>query len=327
MRVHAWIPSSAFSDPAETVVNLQAAGVHVANLMLNDFSDKREASEFETFNVDKIAAMAAACQAAGIEVHATTWIMPHDLFIDGMLEELPPLLARIGCTLLLLNAEGPWTHAEGEFEYEAAAEKLLDMFYQLGLTGIGSAPEELLSLARICAVWCPQSYATEGSQATPGGVVPYSISRWSDEFGNPSHGWIIGLAAYDQDTPAEASMQPPIDDVEASGLSEVCYWTINAISERTDVQTFVAGISKATSAAGIFPTLPIATMPKGVYSGQLCAAQSLLHHAWKIDTGPIDGLPGPRTIAAVKTFQSARGLLVTGSVDGGTWVELHRLPS
>ena len=123
-------------------------------------------------------------------------------------------------------------------------------------------------------------------------------------------------------------MGPPIEDVAAAGCEAICYWTSNAISARGDVQAFVAGLSPAPkSPAGIFSTLPIATMPAGVYSGRLCAAQALLHHAWVIDTGPIDGLPGPKTIAAVKSFQAAMGLEVTGSVDGGTWVELHRLPS
>jgi len=329
MRVHAWIPSSAFFDPAETVNHLQAAGVQVANLMINDFSAERAECPFRTFDTGKILAMALACSDAGIEVQLTTWVMPHDSWIDGAIEVLPGLLVDTGATMLWLDAEEPWTKATGCFDYQAAAERLGHAFPRLALSGIGSARVELTSLATICDVFSPQAYATKDSQSTPGGVVPYSLNSWRSLFGEPFEGWVIGLAAYDQGSPASSTMQPPIDDVVASGIGQVCYWTINAISQRVDVRAFVAGLAPAAtrSAAGIFPTLPIATMPSGVYSGQLCAAQALLRHPWKIDPGPIDGLPGPKTIAAVKSFQGARGIQVTGSVDGATWVELLRLPS
>jgi hypothetical protein len=273
--------------------------------------------------------MASACLDAGIEVQLTTWVMPHDSWLDGALAVLPGLLVDTGATMLWLDAEEPWTQATGCFDYQAAASRLAHAFHRLALSGIGAALEELTELAKVCDVFSPQAYATSDSQSTPAGVVPYSIECWRSRFGEPLDGWIIGLAAYDQGSPASTTMQPPIDDVTAAGCEAVCYWTINTIAERGDVRAFVAGLSPAPtkSAAGIFPTLTIATMPAGVYSGQLCAAQALFHHAWKIDTGSIDGLPGPKTIAAVKSFQAARGLEVTGSVDGGTWVELHRLPS
>jgi len=328
MRVHAWITSSAFSDPAQTVRNLQAAGVRVANLMLNDFSAERAECSFRTFDTAKILALASACADAGIEVQLTTWVMPHDSWIDGALAVLPGLMVETGATMLWLDAEEPWTKATGSFDYRTAANRLASAFPRLALSGIGAALKEISELAKVCDVFSPQAYATSDSQSTPGGVVPYSLNSWRSRFGEPLEGWVIGLAAYNQGEPAPSTMGPPIDDVVASGIEQVCYWTINAISARADVQAFVAWLSPApTTLTGIFPTLPIATMPARIYSGQLCAAQALLHHAWLVDTGPIDGLPGPKTIAAVRSFQTARGLQVTGSVDGATWVELHRLPS
>ncbi|WP_088554756.1 PGRP and LysM peptidoglycan-binding domain-containing protein [Calderihabitans maritimus] len=42
------------------------------------------------------------------------------------------------------------------------------------------------------------------------------------------------------------------------------------------------------------------------------------------DPGPIDGIFGPRTEAAVKAFQRQKGLPVTGVVDTNTWIALIR---
>ena len=44
------------------------------------------------------------------------------------------------------------------------------------------------------------------------------------------------------------------------------------------------------------------------------------------DVGPVDGACGPRTVAAIRAFQEAAGLLVDGRVDvgGATWAALNR---
>jgi hypothetical protein len=332
MRVAAWLPSSSFNDPAATVAGLLAARVATANLMINDFSGERSECAFKTFSLDKIRAMSAACRDAGINVQLTTWVMPHDQFVDGMLEQLPGLLAETGATLLWLDAEEPWTQATGCFDYAAAAERISEALPRLALSGIGSAFEELAELAKVCDIFSPQAYATSDSQSTPGGVVSYSLDCWRSRFGEPLEGWVIGLAAYDQGSPASSTMQPPIDDVVKAGIDAVCYWTSNSIDGDSSVRAFVAGLSAAepvpappqpTTNDGIMPTLAIASMPKGVFSQQLRAVQALLG-AWDIDGGPLDGLPGPSTIAGVQEFQAMRGLPVSGVVDGATWVSLLR---
>jgi hypothetical protein len=336
MRVHAWVTSSCFEDPEKAVAELLAANVSVANLMLNDYFGEthRAAEDFRTFDVEKIKRMAAACHAAGIFVHATTWIMPHKIFMDGMLERLPGLLAAIGCTLLVLDAEEPWTQATGTYSYAEAAATAAKVFPRLGLSGIGDALDDLRELAKICVVWCPQAYATKDSQATPGGVGPYCHKCWTNDFGPPPEGWIFGLAAYDQETPPSITMQPVIDDLHDLGVEDGCFWTINYIAKRADVTAFVAGLASPSEPAtppqpvptgdGIFPTLVISSMTKGTVARQLKCVQALLLHAWGFDPGPVDGLPGPKTIGAVEAFQSCHGLPVTGIVDGGTWVELLR---
>jgi hypothetical protein len=330
MRVHAWVPSSCFSDPEKTVAELLAAGVSVANIMVNPMPEDYGSSPFVTHNIDKIKAMAAAWRKHGREVHFTSWAKPHREYMQGALEVLPGLMQSTGATMLWWDAEEPWVHATGSFDYAEAAEYAARCFPRLALSGIGSAPVELCDLAKVCRVHSFQGYADDdGDGATPGGVVPYSLTCWQDQYSVPAEGYIVGLAGYDQGTPPASTMQPPIDDVLAAGISDVCYWTINAIADRSDVTTFVAGLSTpvtqppATSSTGrIFPTLVIPSMPKGVVSKQLMAVQALLRDVWGVDPGPVDGLPGTKTENGVKTFQSSLGMPATGVVDGNTWVEL-----
>jgi hypothetical protein len=327
MRVAAWLTSSTFNDPNGTVAGLRAAGITTANLMINDFSADRGATAFRTFDRSKIVAMARACRDLGIEVHLTSWVMPHDTFLDGALEVLPALIVETVATMLWWDAEEPWTRATGCFDYAMAAARACSVFGRCALSGIGGALEELTELAKLCCIYSPQAYATTNSQSTPGGVVPYSIGQWRSRFGEPADGWIIGLAAYDQGSNPAAMMQPPIDDVAAASIGAVCYWTSRSIAEDPDVCAFVAGLTPtapgAASNDGIMPTLAIAAMPKGVRSQQLAAVQGLLL-AWGVDPGPLDGLPGSKTSAGVQAFQSAHGLAVTGVVDGSTWVALLR---
>jgi hypothetical protein len=328
MRVHAWVPSSCYSDPAKTVGHLRAAGVTAANLMCNDFSKARGPTAFTIFSVDKINAMAKAWRDAGGEVHLTSWAMPHESFMSGALEVLPGLMASTGATMLWWDAEEPWVHATGAFDYAEAAEYAARCFPRLALSGIGSAPVELCELAKVCRVYSPQAYADDdGDGATPGGVVPYSVNCWSARYGEPEEAWVIGLAGYDQGTPPASTMQPPIDDVLAAGISEVCYWTINSIADRSDVTAFVTGLTSPVVVpgpmGGIFPTLVIASMTKGTVVPQLRTVQGLLL-AWGIDPGPLDGLPGPKTEAGVKAFQEMRGLSASGVVDDATWCSFLR---
>jgi hypothetical protein len=337
MRVHAWVTSSCLDNTQKTIEQLKEAGVTIANFMLNDYADgdgddvHRAEDDFRTFNVDKLLAMAAACHAAGILVHATTWVMPHDHFIDGMLEQLPWLLAGMGCSLLMLDAEEPYSQATGCFDYASAAERIKTVFPRLALSGIGGALDELTELAKICAVWSPQAYATKTSQATPGGVVPYCIKCWTEKWGSPREGWIMGLAGYKQADDGVSTMQPPIDDLEAADIDDACYWTLRSIHDDPDVVEFVAGLSGAAEpapveppppeqpvAVGIMPTLPILSMPR-VKDHNVLIVQALLQDVYGIDVGELDGIPGPKTEAGVVEFQASRGLPETGVVDPNTW--------
>jgi hypothetical protein len=324
MRVSAWLPSSDIATPKKTIAELEAAGVSTAILMVNDFSDARGATAFRTFDVARINAMAAACHAAGIGVQLCSWVMPHEIFIEGAIDQLRPLMKSTGATVLMLDAESPWCEATGTVDHSSAAACLAVAFgsANMAVTAIGSAPAEVRPLAKACALWVPQCYADDDSQATPGAVVPYSLGCWRERYGVPSS-WCIGLAAYNQADDPRETMWPPVDDVLAAELDSVAYWSSNAIGSRPDVTAFVRGLSESTRPhPGICPELRLPTMPS-VYTRAVAEVQALLT-VHGCDPGKIDGKPGPKTINAVMVFQRRKGLAATGIVDACMWSELLR---
>lgn len=66
-------------------------------------------------------------------------------------------------------------------------------------------------------------------------------------------------------------------------------------------------------------TLPV--IREGDAGGAVLSLQLLLIHKWAISCGAggADGKFGPDTAAAVRSYQTARGLKATGVVDAGTW--------
>lgn len=326
MLVSVWVPYSDTLTPAKTVGELRAAGISTAILMVNDFSATDWDAPFRTFDTDNLIAMAQACRDAEIAVWLCSWVMPHEAFISEAIAELPALKAVAGAEMIMWDAEAPWVKPPNDALRARAATRLAATFgsTNMAMTAIGAAPSEVKPLADVCSVWAPQCYATRDSQATPAGVVPFGLRCWRERYGTPSGHWMIGLAGYDQAADPSTTMQPPIDDVLAAGLSEICYWTSNAIASRPDVLEFVASLTRAVPPhPGIMPAVDIAAMPSATRVQVVAEIQGLLM-AWGIDPGPLDGKPGAKTLAGVKTFQERKRLAPTGVVDASTWAELLR---
>jgi hypothetical protein len=325
MLVSAWVPYSDTLTPDQTVAELLDAGVSTAVLMVNDHSADRGPTPFRLFDFDKLVAMANACHDAEIVVWLCSWVMPHDGFITGAIRQLPALREATLAELLIWDAEEPWTQATGPRDPRAAL-RLRDAFgsSNMGVTAIGAAPSEVLTLADTCAVWVPQAYATRDSKATPAEVVPFALRCWRERYGVPASNYVIGLAGYAQAADPAVTMQPPLDDVRAAGHVAVCYWTSNAIASNPDVAAFVAGIdARLPPHPGVMPLVDIDAMPSSTRVQVVAAVQGLLM-SWGCDPGPLDGKPGAKTLAAVQTFQRRKGLAPTGVVDATTWAELLR---
>jgi hypothetical protein len=334
MLVSAWLPYSDSLTPEKTVAEMKTAGISTAVIMCNDFSTARGPTGFKTFDVAKLGAMASACRASKIPVWLCSWLMPHDIFVDGAIRQMAALRDATEAELIMWDAEEPWTEATGTFNRARSSARLQAAFgsANMGVTAIGSAPLEVQPLAEVCSVWVPQAYATlttiAKGQARPSEVVPYSLRWWRERYGEPSAGWVIGLAGYDQADEPATTMQPPILDVRVAAMPKVCYWTSNSVAARPEVAEFVADLTRGVVPApsghpGIMPTVDIAAMPSPVRVQVVAEIQGLLM-AWGISPGQLDGKPGAKTLAAVMEFQRSKLLAPTGIVDALTWAELLR---
>lgn len=78
----------------------------------------------------------------------------------------------------------------------------------------------------------------------------------------------------------------------------------------------LAGASAPVSLPG---SINLAIGSQGAQVGILQSDLSLLQDS----PGPIDGMFGPRTLAAVQEFQQYTGLMVNGVVDAATWDTIH----
>ncbi len=93
----------------------------------------------------------------------------------------------------------------------------------------------------------------------------------------------------------------------------------------TSAATSVAPASAAVMSAASWNT-DIAVLAKGSGVTLMVAEAQRLLKQMGYDPGPIDGVPGPRTQAAIRSFQRRTGLTPTGEISEGLIVKMAFLP-
>lgn len=240
-----WVTKAALNKPDLVAGRLAELGFARGNIMLNDFHKARAPQSFATHDAGRVIALASALRRAGLDVDLTTWAMPHPQFIDGM-ASLRQLRDATGAQRIWLDAEEPWNRARGEINYDAAAAHVGDVLsgIPLALSAISYANQsKLRGLAKICEVWSPQAYSNKrpGSM-DPATAAQSSVDRWRARFGQPSRGFVMGLAAYEQpgDPLAMAAMMDQaLEGARAAGVLGVCYWAHGAILSSPAVAAFL----------------------------------------------------------------------------------------
>lgn len=190
----AWVRRPSFAD-----IDFAASiGLRRLDVMVNEMAKARGPTKFvvDWDAIDYQNVVGKASQE-GIEVHFTSWVMPHAEFVKRAADELQHLCQETGAHGVVFDAEEPWTQAEKP-DYWNACELLHAgmMGCRYGVTGIGWASKWLQNLVARANYGCPQLYSTSTSSLDP------------HEYGGPLAHWskwnaciVPALAAY-RTTPA-----------------------------------------------------------------------------------------------------------------------------
>ena len=251
-NVGAWCGSRLLADPQGQVEGALAHNINRLDLMINDHAKWRTPSRFTMRDLGKIERAVAIAQRHGLEVHFTSWIMPHEQYLDSAAQTLLPLLDRLQIASIQWDAEEPWMLAKNPMPYTMAAQHLQRNFSSrtcpMGVNGIGYASvEKMRPLVDVCDFMVPQAYATSTSGISPDGGPGKLIARWRKQFGDRK--LYAGLAAYRQTQipgyDATGAMQASLASAREQGdVDTFIYWHLTDILKNSDVGAVVAGIRK-----------------------------------------------------------------------------------
>ncbi len=252
--VGAWCGSSSLALPERDVDFSVRCGINRLDVIVNDHSRFRKATNFTLRDRKKIEKLCELARNAGIEVHLMSWIMPHRKYLEQAAMALVPLCADVGAGSLQWDAEEPWMKAYKPMDYNDAGRLVGDLFKDLpcpmGVNGIGYASKQKLRpLTNLSTYVVPQCYSTRSTaekwKLTPEKTVPKLYGRWLRMF--PNAKFVIGLAAYRQSgipghTPTSA-MEMALNRVrEIGSVDTVLYWSLYAIRQNKAVAKVISGI-------------------------------------------------------------------------------------
>lgn len=253
--VSAWAGTGALADPKGYAEFAKRIGLTRIDLMVNEHSAWREPKPFSTHSLSKIDAFAREVHRVGLELHLTSWLMPHAAYIDSACRILLATARQVDARSVLFDCEEPWTQARAPLPYASAAAMVRQGFedFPIGVTGIGYAPTAKLSA--ICAAadyLVPQCYSTESSKQSPAIVVPRFAARWRRVF--PGKPIVVGLAAYRQmgipGFSAESALRTAFGGAQADPHADtVIYWSLAEIRRKRPIAEIIAELAHTAAAA------------------------------------------------------------------------------
>lgn len=222
-------------NPSVADINFaQSLGIKRLDMMVNDLSACRLPIRFQ---MQRPANVKHAIDC-GMEVHFTSWIMPHVDFCKRAGDELQQLCLDTGAHGVVLDAEEPWTLAHVPQREEAAVAFAAGMMgCRFGVTGIGYASERKLDpLLDVADYGIPQAYATRTS-GLPVHKVDDVLAHWRAKF---DHIPIVpALPAYRtnaQDMGESLRLVMPADTV--------IYWALRHIKTSNIAKAFIKSITR-----------------------------------------------------------------------------------
>lgn len=248
--VGAWCGLSSLRNAAADIDFALAHGIRRLDVIVNEHSAHRTARPFDTYPRSLILDFCGRAQAAGIELHLMSWIMPFREYLTGAAAQLLSLAQDCGVKSIQWDAEEPWTLARGGMRYEDAAKLVGDLFAdrpcEMGVNGIGYTPKAKFGpLADVCDYLVPQCYATSTSNIPPEDAVPRFVRRYREVFGPKKI--VAGLAAYRQTGiprhTVETALLTALAGAQAiEGVDTVVYWSLAAIKRDRRVASVISSI-------------------------------------------------------------------------------------
>ena len=150
---------------------------------------------------------------------------------------------------------------------------------------------------------------------SPGDLIMYDWedSGRGDNTGTPNHVGIV--TGVDEST---------ITVIEGNKGQAVAYRAMKVNGKYIRgycVPNYERTLSKAAGAAITYATVKVPVLHKNATGGAVKALQALLNGSG-FGCGAVDGLFGPNTLSAVKSFQKASKIAVDGIVGPATWAAL-----
>ena len=252
LNVGAWCGLAAIRNPERDIAFAAAHNINRLDVIVNDHSTARDPRDFDTYDRDAIVRFCHKAQAAGIQTHLMSWIMPHAGYIEQAAEQLTSLATLAGAASIQWDAEEPWTQGRKRLKYSEAARRIADAFKGLpcpmGVNGIGYTPTKKFGpIAEVCDYLVPQCYSTHSSGQKPEEVVPRFHRRYRKLFGDKRI--VMGLAAYRQKNipghTVDSAMRTALAGAQAiEGIDTVIYWSLRHIRGNRRVRRVIASIRK-----------------------------------------------------------------------------------
>lgn len=256
------------AKPTRADLELAASiGLQRIDLVCNDHAADRDPTALRLFA--GVSEDAKAATALGLDVHLTSWVMPHEQFLDDGLTRLRALADECGASSIMLDAEEPWTQAHKPMAYDEASDVVAEHLegIEWGVTAIGYAEMSEVGplLARAC-YGCPQAYVVAPRDASSKQLgldgIPRVLGHWS-ALGKPL---VVGLAAYRQAdieyrgrmlTVEQAMRSSVYQATHSTGTGftmarttgTVLFWSLRQIAASHQVQRAIAALTEEAKAA------------------------------------------------------------------------------
>lgn len=267
--VAAWTAAATLRNPEANVKAAAAMRLDRLDVMVADHSACRDPMRFSArpsrgrraAAIDDLLRVGEACARHGVGLGLTTWVMPHENYLDGMagylFDAVEALDSVCPVTRIILDAEEPWTQARERMSFTAAGARLGRLLgplqvepyaVSIGLTGIGYARESALDpLAAWCDFAVPQVYATTRNKLDPRTSPRKFATRWTEMFERKEIA--IGLPAYRQAQGAMgkalAGAREVAADPNSAACNEVIYWSLAFLRASAAKARLVTGIKGA----------------------------------------------------------------------------------